>query len=101
MLSSVLEKWYEKGDAHFLDTVDLFADRYQDRALKDMVLRIFHFASSLPFPEDWIRRLPAHYRIPEKASMDDLAWDRPVLEKLMSLSEKSWTPIARYFPLWK
>lgn len=88
VLSAVLEKWYEKGDAHFLDTVDLFADRYQDRALKDMVLRIFHFASSLPFPEDWIRRLPAHYRIPEKASMDDLAWDRPVLEKLMSLSEK-------------
>ena len=88
VLSSVLEKWYEKGDAHFLDTVDLFADRYQDRALKDMVLRIFHFASSLPFPEDWIRRLPSHYRIPEKASMDDLAWDRPVLEKLMSLSEK-------------
>lgn len=88
VLSAVLEKWYEKGDAHFLDTVDLFADRYQDRALKDMVLRIFHFASSLPFPEDWIRRLPSHYRIPEKASMDDLAWDRPVLEKLMSLSEK-------------
>lgn len=53
-----------------------------------MVLRIFHFASSLPFPEDWIRRLPSHYRIPEKATMDDLAWDRPVLEKLMSLSEK-------------
>lgn len=88
VLSSVLEKWYEKGDGDFLDTVDLFADRYQDRALKDMVLRIFHFASSLPFPEDWIRRLPDSYRIPENASMDDLTWDKPVLEKLISLSEK-------------
>lgn len=88
VLSSVLEKWYEKGDTDFLDTVDLFADRYQDRALKDMVLRIFHFASSLPFPEDWIRRLPDSYRIPENTSMDDLPWDKPVLEKLISLSEK-------------
>lgn len=88
VLSSVLEKWYEKGNPDFLDTVDLFADRYQDRALKDMVLRIFHFASSLPFPEDWIRRLPDSYRIPENASMDDLSWDKPVLEKLISLSEK-------------
>lgn len=88
VLSSVLERWYEKGNPDFLDTVDLFADRYQDRALKDMVLRIFHFASSLPFPEDWIRRLPDSYRIPENASMDDLPWDKPVLEKLISLSEK-------------
>lgn len=88
VLSSVLEKWYEKGNPDFLDTVDLFADRYQDRALKDMVLRIFHFASSLPFPEDWIRRLPDSYRIPENTSMDDLPWDKPVLEKLISLSEK-------------
>lgn len=88
VLSSVLERWYEKGNPDFLDTVDLFADRYQDRALKDMVLRIFHFASSLPFPEDWIRRLPDSYRIPENVSMDDLPWDKPVLEKLISLSEK-------------
>lgn len=88
VLSSVLERWYEKGNPDFLDTVDLFADRYQDRALKDMVLRIFHFASSLPFPEDWIRRLPDSYRIPENTSMDDLTWDKPVLEKLISLSEK-------------
>lgn len=88
VLSSVLERWYEKGNPDFLDTVDLFADRYQDRALKDMVLRIFHFASSLPFPEDWIRRLPDSYRIPENTSMDDLPWDKPVLEKLIFLSEK-------------
>lgn len=88
VLSSVLERWYEKGNPDFLDTVDLFADRYQDRALKDMVLRIFHFASSLPFPEDWIRHLPDSYRIPENTSMDDLPWDKPVLEKLISLSEK-------------
>lgn len=88
VLSSVLERWYEKGNPDFLDTVDLFADRYQDRALKDMVLRIFHFASSLPFPEDWIRRLPDSYHVPENTSMDDLPWDKPVLEKLISLSEK-------------
>lgn len=88
VLSEVLEKWYEKEDADFLDTVDLFADRYQDHALKEMILTIFHFSCSLPFPEDWIAGLPAHYRIPDGTSMDDLPWDRPVLEKLVSLSEK-------------
>lgn len=88
VLSAVLEDWYEKGDPRFLDTVDLFADRYQDHGLKEMVLRIFHFACSLPFPDDWMARLPSHYRISEGASMDDLPWDRPVLDKLISLSEK-------------
>lgn len=88
VLSAVLEDWYEKGDPRFLDTVDLFADRYQDHGLKEMVLRIFHFACSLPFPDDWMARLPSHYRIPEGASVDDLPWDRPVLDKLISLSEK-------------
>lgn len=101
VLSAVLEDWYEKGDPRFLDTVDLFADRYQDHGLKEMVLRIFHFACSLPFPDDWMARLPSHYRIPEGASVDDLPWDRPVLDKLISLSEKSWIPTARCLQSWR
>ena len=88
VLSSLLESQYEKGDPHFLDTVDLFAHRYQDKAMKQMVLRLFHFASSMPFPEDWLARLPLHYRISPDTSMDDLPWSRTVLDKLASLARK-------------
>ena len=88
VLSEVLEKWYAEGNPDFLDTVDLFADRYQDRTLKQMVAKIFHFSCSLPFPEDWLSHLPHAYDIPEGASMDDLPWDRPVLSHLISLSRK-------------
>lgn len=88
VLSEVLEKWYAQGNPDFLDTVDLFADRYQDRILKQMVAKIYHFSCSLPFPEDWLSHLPDRYRIPEGSSMDDLPWDRPVLDHLISLSRK-------------
>lgn len=87
-------------EIRILDTVDLFADRYQDRILKQMVAKIYHFSCSLPFPEDWLSHLPDRYRIPEGASMDDLPWDRPVLDHLISLSRKSLTATGRCLPSW-
>ena len=99
VLSEVLENWYEKGASDFLDTADLFASRYQDSELKRMVLAIYHFACSLPFPEDWISHLPDRYDIPEGAHMDDLSWDRPLLDHLRSLCEKACDSYRQMFDL--
>lgn len=99
VLSEVLEKWYEKKDGDFLHTADLFANRYKDGDLKRMVLAIYHFACSLPFPEDWMAHLPDRYDIPEGTSMDDLPWSRPLLDHIRSLCEKACDSYRRMFDL--
>lgn len=99
VLSGVLETWYEEGNTDFLDTADLFASRYQDSELKRMVLAIYHFACSLPFPEEWIARLPSRYDIPEGTHLDDLPWSRPLLDHIRSLCEKACDSYRRMFDL--
>lgn len=88
VLSEVLETWYAQGNPDFLDTADLFASRYQDSLLKETILKIHNYARSMAFPDVWIRSLPLRYHFDETASMDDLSWSRPILEKLTASAEK-------------
>ena len=88
VLSEVLERWYEKGDADFLEAADFFVSRYQDRALKDIVLKLHDFSDTMAFPEVWLENLPKNYEIPEGAHLDDLPWTKPVLDNLTALLEK-------------
>ncbi len=88
VLAEVLERWYEKEDADFLEASDFFVSRYQDRALKDMILKLHDFSDTMAFPEVWLESLPKNYEIPEGAHLDDLPWTKPVLEKLTALLEK-------------
>ncbi len=88
VLSEVLERWYEEGDADFLEAADFFVSRYQDRALKDIILKLHDFSDTMAFPEVWLENLPKNYEIPEGAHLDDLPWTKPVLDNLTALLEK-------------
>lgn len=88
VLSEVLERWYEEGDADFLEAADFFVSRYQDRALKDIILKLHDFSDTMAFPEVWLENLPKNYEIPEDAHLDDLPWTKPVLDNLTALLEK-------------
>ncbi len=88
VLAEVLEQWYEKGDPDFLETADFFVSRYQDRKLKDTILKLHDFCDSMAFPDVWLENLPKNYQIPADAHLDDLPWSKPVLDKLKALMEK-------------
>ncbi len=88
VLAEVLEQWYEKGDPDFLETADFFVSRYQDRKLKDTILKLHDFCDAMAFPDVWLENLPKNYQIPADAHLDDLPWSKPVLDKLKALMEK-------------
>lgn len=93
VLAEVLERWYEEADPDFLKTADLFASRYQDRDLKDTILRIHNFSCSMPFPIDWLKHLPDPYNIPDGTKLDDIPWSYDFLASIISTSEK----ISEYY----
>lgn len=88
VLTEVLERWYEEGNPDFLTTCDLFASGHQDQALRQMILRMHSYASSMPFPDVWLARLPDAYEIPEDATLDDLPWTQPILSELIDTAGK-------------
>ena len=54
VIEDVFEKLYEEESKDIEKVVYTYADYRDDQKLKDMVLRIYKFIQSLPFPEEWL-----------------------------------------------
>ncbi len=59
ILEDMLEDWYEKGNEAFLRFVDAYAGEKTDYGLENMILRLYDFSQSWPWPEKWLDRCVA------------------------------------------
>lgn len=62
VLGSVLEQWYEEGDEEFLAFADDYASAKSDAPVADMVRRLYDYAQSYPWSEEWLAGLARPYR---------------------------------------
>ena len=54
VLEDLFEKKYEEENEEFLKLVDTYADYRGDEKLKDIVLKLYEFSQSAPFPMEWL-----------------------------------------------
>lgn len=55
-LSEVFEDSYEREDPDFFELLECYGGNRDDQALSDMVLNLYNFIQSSPWPEDWLNR---------------------------------------------
>ena len=65
VLSEVLEQCYQKGEASFLECMEYFSTGSRDSAVEEAVLKLYDFAMSNPFPEEWLLARKQDYVVPE------------------------------------
>ena len=63
VLNDLFEQEYEKSSEAFFRLVDAYSDKRSNRAVKDMVSKIYHQSSSSPWPKEWIAALAAPYQV--------------------------------------
>lgn len=80
VLGQVLEQSYAEADEDFLWFVECYAPRRTDAVIEEYVLRLYEFAMSHPFPEDWLKEAGAAY---ESDSLQALE-TQPFMEYLFS-----------------
>lgn len=80
VLERVFLAYYEdETKATFLyPLADMFGNDRGDDALMDMVSKMYTYARSMPWPEEWLRRSAKAYGVDENAVMDDFPWCAPV-----------------------
>lgn len=66
VLGEVLEKCYKQGDEAFIKCMEYFSSGSSDRAIEDMVLRLYEYAMSHPFPREWLRERTEDYIWPNE-----------------------------------
>lgn len=83
VLEELFEAEYERGEKGFLEFADVLGgDERGDEKLHELVLRLYHYSMSQPFPGDWLRSLPAALRLSEGAGLRDTPWYESIRREL-------------------
>ncbi len=80
VLAAVLEDAYGKEDPAFLNCMEYFSAGSRDAAVEKEVQKLYDFAMSMPFPEEWLAQRKEDYRVEESAGLLSLPWAAVFME---------------------
>lgn len=79
VLEKLFEDFYAAENREFLALVDAYGGEKDDSYLQDMVLRLWEFSRSTPFPETWLCSLMELYQC-SGASLEKTEWGKLILD---------------------
>ena len=63
VMERLLEGKYQEADEDFLKVADIYASGRNDNGLKELLLQLYEFAQSYPWPKDWLENSIKSYQI--------------------------------------
>lgn len=73
VLAQVLENCYDREEASFLRCMEYFSVGSRDEAVEEVILKLYDFAMSYPFPEQWLAERKKDYEVPGD-KLEELPW---------------------------
>ena len=83
VLEELFEDKYENDDKEFLDLVEAYSDSKSDDKLKDIVLDLYKFPMSGPWPQRWLRDKSEEFNIGTIEDLDKSSWMKVFIENLV------------------
>ena len=81
----------DEMDEDFLDLVESYSSNRDDKRLQDMVLGLYDFVQSHPWPEEWLHNHSRAFNIPYGTDLGNTPWGKELLEstrvEVMGLAE--------------
>lgn len=105
VLAKVLEANYEKAEpeisgedclktqpevsqnSSFLALADGYASGRSDEALTGMILQLYEFSKSYPWPKEWLLSCTKDYQVQSKEELDEALWMAPLTEHIRHVAE--------------
>ena len=78
-IEEVFEEMYLANDIEFNKLVDIYAGYKDDENLKTLILKIYNFIQSDPFPEEWLENMIKQYEIGDVNNLADTKWGKLVI----------------------
>lgn len=79
-LEELFEDKYEEEDKEFLKLVNMYTSYKGDDVFKDIIISIYNFMQSMPFPEKWLKEKVELFNI-EKVSFEKTIWGKILFSK--------------------
>ncbi|WMJ86182.1 helicase-exonuclease AddAB subunit AddA [Anaerocolumna sp. MB42-C2] len=86
VISDLLENYYEEGEADFLDFIESFSSGKSDGGIEELILRLFNFSTSYPWPEEWLEEKKGTFSINTLEEMKASDWMGALLNYLKTVS---------------
>lgn len=86
VMAEVLNQNYETKSEAFLQCVECFALGKTDDKLKEMVLKLYHFAMSDPWPKEWLKKASEEYCFETFEELEQKPWMKFLMEYLKQIS---------------
>ncbi len=85
VLMNLMEAEYDKeNNEPFLQFVDAYGSERGDGDAYKIILGVYDYAMSQPFPEQWLKALPGFFNIADDADIDDTAWAQIVKDEVQN-----------------
>ncbi|MBD5477245.1 MAG: UvrD-helicase domain-containing protein [Lachnospiraceae bacterium] len=83
VLAEVLEDCYKQERPEFINCIEYFSVGSRDTAVEEIVLKLYDFAMSTPFPEMWLEGRKQDYRIApgQQMAFEDIPWVAELLRQ--------------------
>jgi len=78
-IEDIFEEKYENQDKEFLSLVDKYTSYKGDDVLKEIILEIYRYIQSMPFPEEWLEEKVENFDIKE-TSFEQTIWGKILIE---------------------
>ena len=70
VIEELFEEKYEQGDEKFLKLLETYSDYLSDDSLKELILSIYNFIQSNPFPQEWLEEKVNDFNIANNLNDD-------------------------------
>ena len=74
IINDMFEDYYEKEDMKFRNLIEAFSDSRDDQRLKDIVLDLYKFSMSGPWPEKWLYENAEKFNINSMEELNNSVW---------------------------
>ena len=80
-LEDIFDEKYESEDKDFLKLINIYTGYRGDELLKDIILDIYNYTQSTPFPEEWLNEKVEMFNI-EDTSFEETVWGKILFNKV-------------------
>lgn len=79
-LNELFDEQYEKeNNTGFFELLECYGGNRDDRLLMDMVLNLYDFIQSSPWPETWLEEMTGAFELPEGTDFGQTVWGKVLL----------------------
>ena len=81
-LEDLFESLYEQENKEFINLVNVYGGYRDDETLKELIIKIYNYSQSMPFPEEWINDAIEKFNLNDKMDLDfsNTLWGKILLE---------------------